>query len=247
MTTRNGKPDPDRGAGAAGDGDESKDALLAAAARLPREIAPRRDLWPAVEAAIEGGAAPGGSPRHGRGLWLGAALAAGAALVAVLSLPALREQLSPQDSDGPAVAVADAPANGGAVGETGPLSSGSPAPGGLVPGSVAPAGFGEEPAAVLRPATFRYSEPGPGYLDARRELAAVLAERLDRLPPAERETLIANIATIRGALEQIDAALGGDPDNELLQQLLISTLQEEVAMLDNVNRATAPMKRRNEL
>jgi anti-sigma factor RsiW len=70
-------------------------ALLAGAAALPREMEPRRDLWPGIAARI---AALGSAGRPGRSWWTPAALAAAAAV-----LMALAAQL-PRQGPGPEVA-----------------------------------------------------------------------------------------------------------------------------------------------
>jgi hypothetical protein len=70
-------------------------ALLAGAAALPREMEPRRDLWPGIAARI---AALGSAGRPGRSWWTPAALAAAAAV-----LMALAAQL-PRRGPGPEVA-----------------------------------------------------------------------------------------------------------------------------------------------
>jgi hypothetical protein len=91
----------------------------------------------------------------------------------------------------------------------------------------------------VRPAAF-----GPGhalgteYVAARQQLAAMLESRVDRLPASARHKLEANLAEIRRASTEINAALELAPGDPLLEELLLSTYQEELAVLASVNQLT---------
>jgi hypothetical protein len=76
---------------------------------------------------------------------------------------------------------------------------------------------------------------GPDYLDARRVVSDNLDEQLARLSPEAREAVQRNMATIREAIEDINLALAEDPDNVLLQQLLIDTYHDELALMRQVD------------
>lgn len=76
---------------------------------------------------------------------------------------------------------------------------------------------------------------GPDYVDAKRGLEENLSEQLDRLPEETREAVQANIETIRLAIEDINKALAKEPDNVLLQKLLLSTYREELALMKHVD------------
>ena len=54
------------------------------------------------------------------------------------------------------------------------------------------------------------------------------------LTPAEREKVAASLATLRRSIGEIEAALGRDPANALLQELLVSSCQEEMRALTAV-------------
>ena len=54
---------------------------------------------------------------------------------------------------------------------------------------------------------------------------------------AEREKVAASLATLRRSITEIEAALGRDPANALLQELLVSSCQEEMRALTAVREA----------
>ena len=77
---------------------------------------------------------------------------------------------------------------------------------------------------------------GPGYDAARRDLLGTLSARIDRLPPDARRQLEKNLAVIRRASAEINAALALSPGDPLLEELLINTYQDELAVLASVNQ-----------
>lgn len=79
----------------------------------------------------------------------------------------------------------------------------------------------------------------PGYLAARQQLSAMLESRIDRLPASARQKLEANLAEIRRATAEINAALALQPGEPLLEELLLNTYQDELAVLASVNDLTA--------
>ncbi|MDH4072682.1 MAG: hypothetical protein OEV41_06200 [Gammaproteobacteria bacterium] len=76
---------------------------------------------------------------------------------------------------------------------------------------------------------------GPDYTDARRVVSSNLAEQLEALSPAARRDVLQNMELIRTAIDDINRALAGDPDNVLLQQLLINTYRDELAFMRQVD------------
>ncbi len=85
---------------------------------------------------------------------------------------------------------------------------------------------------------------GPGYQDARSSLKAQLDEELERLSPEARAEVEKNINTIRAAIDEINNVLVDEPDNILLQELLLSTYREELSVMMKVDRvANAVMLR----
>jgi hypothetical protein len=80
---------------------------------------------------------------------------------------------------------------------------------------------------------------GPAYLANRRMLARELEQRLARLPPEGREQLAKNLAELRRASTEINAALELHPGDPLLEELLFNIYQDEISVLANVDRLTA--------
>lgn len=95
------------------------------------------------------------------------------------------------------------------------------------------------------PLSYAATAFGPGqtlglrYAAAREELASTLSARIDRLPPEARHKLERNLAELRRASAEINAALELSPGDPLLEELLLSTYQEELAVLASVNQLTA--------
>ena len=69
------------------------------------------------------------------------------------------------------------------------------------------------------------------YREMRAGLLADVEKRLETMPAAEREKVAASLATLRRSIGEIEAALGRDPANALLQELLVSSRQEEMRAL----------------
>jgi hypothetical protein len=104
------------------------------------------------------------------------------------------------------------------------------------------------PVLAAAPATFGAGhELGSEYRAARAGLTHDLESRLETLSPEARETVMENLAVIRQAAAEIDAALAQDPGNGLLQQLLLAAYQDELSVLANMQRVTARLPSRNEI
>jgi hypothetical protein len=84
------------------------------------------------------------------------------------------------------------------------------------------------PAAFLRDANYRKQ---------REELVVQVQKRLEGMPPAERAKVAASLKTLSRSITEIEAALGRDPANALLQELLVSSCQEEMRALTAVREA----------
>jgi hypothetical protein len=69
------------------------------------------------------------------------------------------------------------------------------------------------------------------YQKVREELLSEVETRLETMPPEEREKVAASLATLRRSIAEIEAALGRDPANALLQELLVTSRQEEMRAL----------------
>jgi len=72
------------------------------------------------------------------------------------------------------------------------------------------------------------------YRKQREDLVVQVNAKLAAMPPAEREKVAASLATLRRSIQEIEAALGHDPANALLQELLVTSCQEEMRALTTV-------------
>jgi len=88
---------------------------------------------------------------------------------------------------------------------------------------------------------------GMEYQEAHGDLAAQLDDELARLSPESREEVELNLAMIRGAIAQINAALEKEPDNALLQDLLLKTYHEELALMQRVGGLTQHVMSRRDI
>ena len=187
-------------------GSRDKDPLLAQASRLPQDVAPPRDLWPAIAARLSDQVRT--TPR--RFTWP-MALAAGFLVASVSAL-----------------------LTWGLMREPGPVSGGT-----MLAGAAA-----SQPMFV----PVRYgpnSALGESHLKARDELLVQFRQRLDELPPETRETVVKNLAIIQRAASEIDAALAQDPASGMLNELLLSTYQEELQLYSKVVTAGDALMRRS--
>lgn len=109
------------------------------------------------------------------------------------------------------------------------------------------------PAADGRPLTYESASfgdnymLGPNYQDARNTLRAQFDDQLERLTPEEKAELVKNVNAIRSVIEEINRALTNDPDNALLQELLLNTYQEELSLMMKVDGVTKAAMYRNDL
>jgi hypothetical protein len=95
------------------------------------------------------------------------------------------------------------------------------------------------------PATYGASALDASYVDPRYErqravLLRSLQERLATMNPQTRTKVMASLATIEKAKEDLEQALGKDPGNALLQELLVNTYQDEMRVLTDVHEASDP-------
>jgi hypothetical protein len=85
----------------------------------------------------------------------------------------------------------------------------------------------------LMPAALRDTN----YRKQRDALLVEVDDRLKSMPATERDKVSASLATLRRSIGEIEAALGRDPANALLQELLVSSCQEEMRALTAVRDA----------
>lgn len=185
---------------------------------LPRNIAPPRDLWPGIEAQISAGQ----EAARGAGGFTGAArrgwradrmrIFAAAAVIAALAVGIWIGR-----------AVLPGPAGVGPAG-AGPGGAGNPTAASNMTGSDA---SGWHAAYVM----------DSKYTRQRAELVKGLEARLAALPPGSRAKVVASLKAISDSKRDLEAELGKDPSNALLQELLVNTYQDEMRVLTAVHEA----------
>ena len=88
---------------------------------------------------------------------------------------------------------------------------------------------------------------GLEYQEAHRDLSAQLDQELARLSPEARGDVEENLQVIRGAIAEINAALEEEPDRALLQDLLLQTYREELALMQRVGGLTQHVMSRKDI
>ena len=191
------------------DDDKFADTLQERAAQLPTAVAPKRDLWPDIERAINTPAEPARTGFR-QTLWAQAA----AVLLMVGASSALTYTVMKNYMPDPILVV------------------------------------NEPPTLVFKPVSGSFGSQynlGPDYQDVRRDLAANLEAELGNLQPDTRAAVTANIATIRQAINDINLELAEEPDNVLLQELLLSTYRDELALMIKVDEISTATMRRDDI
>ena len=206
------------------DGNERKVSSLG---ELSRNVAPPRDLWPSIAAQISANApaAPLASERR-RLRPTGMQWAALAAVVSALAVGVwLGRSVLPVGSSAPAVVAQEAlnrrAAENGALSR--PATEGIPAasqPQGVDPNSL-PASFVTD----------------PRYTMQRAALIRGLEAQLKTLPPDTQQKVATSLTTIRTSIQDLQDAIGRDPANALLQELLVNSYQDEMRVLTAVHEA----------
>lgn len=193
-------------------------ALLAAAAALPRELAPERDAWPGLRATLatrmtrvaprtDADAGPQAGTHAGRARWLRVqwlrtSLAAAAVLLVVVAgWGALRRVTPHATAPAPAVAV------------TSPT--------------------------VTSPAARSHLAVERDYARAAAELTAQLEATRSRLSPAAVATVERSLATIDSALAEARAALAADPANPDVAYFVTASYEQKLALLRRSTELTS--------
>ncbi|MEO1247854.1 MAG: hypothetical protein AAFX56_19420 [Pseudomonadota bacterium] len=101
------------------------------------------------------------------------------------------------------------------------------------------------PDLVFQQTSFARYDLGPGFQDARDRLSSQLAQELKRLSPEARSEVEQNLEAIRTAILEINSALDAEPDNALLQELLLNTYREELTVMNRVGGLTQNVMTRN--
>ena len=69
-------------------------------------------------------------------------------------------------------------------------------------------------------------------------MIGALEAQLNTLPLETQQKVATSLKTIRSSMKDIQAALGRDPANALLQELLVNTYQDEMRVLTAVHEAS---------
>lgn len=86
---------------------------------------------------------------------------------------------------------------------------------------------------------------GSLYRSAQGDYQTALDEELDRLSAEDRAEIEANLALIEDAIAEINAALQDNPDNVLLQELLLKSYREQHTLTRRVGALTQQMARKD--
>ncbi len=100
---------------------------------------------------------------------------------------------------------------------------------------------------VFEQASFggRYSL-GPGFQDARDALLTDLDVELQRLPLDSQQNIKANLRLVEGAILDLNRALEEYPENSQLQDRLLRSYREELALLRRVSALSRNVSVRND-
>ena len=88
---------------------------------------------------------------------------------------------------------------------------------------------------------------GSGFQDARNALVAELEVELKRLSPETRAEIETNVELVHKAIFDINQALEQEPGNVLLQERLLRTYHEELALLRRIGGLTRNVMMRNDI
>ncbi len=111
--------------------------------------------------------------------------------------------------------------------------------------AAAPVQVAVTPDLMFEQASFARYDLGPGFQDARIRLRSQLDDELARLSPEARSEVEENLESIRLAIREINTALEAEPDNVLLQELLLRTYRDELTVMRRVGGLTQDVMTRN--
>jgi hypothetical protein len=203
---------------------------------LSQDVAPPRDLWPSISAQINEQGTPSARNRgRSRLLPTGMQWAALAAVVSALAVGLwLGRSVLPANGGQSPVNVATnggpATVNGSANVGANQQGSATPAPGDATPGGTQPNGGQQVLASSF--------VTDPRYTMQREAMVRELEGQLKGLPVETQQKVAASLTTIRASMKDIQAAMGRDPANALLQELLVNTYQDEMRVLTAVHEAS---------
>ena len=214
------------------DGNKRK---LGSLGELSRNVAPPRDLWPSIAAQIAANAPPASLASERRRLRpTGMQWAALAAVVSALAVGIwLGRSVLPSQ---PAVVAEEALNRRAAENAASNLTANA----GLPPSRPATEGLPAGPNVTTAidpnsvPASF---VTDPRYTMQRAALIRGLEAQLKTLPPDTQQKVTTSLTTIRTSIQELQDAIGRDPANALLQDLLVNSYQDEMRVLTAVHEA----------
>ncbi|HYX73878.1 MAG TPA: hypothetical protein VE819_04270 [Steroidobacteraceae bacterium] len=182
---------------------------LASLRELPQAIEPAHDLWPGIESRLAALPPEASAAQGAKPAYRRALRLRWLAAAAMVACVAV------------GVWIGRSLLPGGPVGGAPPIAASRPAAIGLGPTAFDAAYVSD-----------------PRYERQRRALVRALQERLAALPPPARAKVSASLAAVEKAKKDLEQALGQDPGNALLQELLINTYQDEMRVLTDVHEAS---------
>jgi hypothetical protein len=201
---------------------------------LSRNVAPPRDLWPEIAAQITAAnASPDATAGERRRLRpTGMQWAALAAVVAALAVGIwLGRSVMPMAGE-------DALNRRTAQNQTQSQRPSDSAPLGTPLSRPATEGLPKGTSGAVDPNSQSASfVTDPRYTMQRAALIRGLEEQLKTLPPESQQKVASSLATIRTSIQELQDALGKDPANALLQELLVNSYQDEMRVLTAVHEA----------
>jgi hypothetical protein len=181
---------------------------------LPLDIAPPRDLWRGIEARLGQGSRDSAARANGARQGIEPARRFGrAARMRIFAAAAMIAMLAVGIWIGRAVL---------------PVPGKPPAGVGVNASNVTPSEHGAWRAAYIMDSK---------YTRERAELVKDLEARLAALPPESRAKVMSSLQAINDSKRDLEAELGKDPSNALLQELLVNTYQDEMRVLTAVHEA----------
>ena len=206
--------------------DNDRQKRVASLRDLPRSVQPPRDLWAGIEAQLVSPAAvatekpPVATRSTARNLanlrWMAAA-----AVIAALAVGMwIGRSVLPNGtgSTAPPIIAKNPPL-------TNPVSPGSAGQNSLIEGT--------DHGGAFQAAYFA----DPKYRQTRADLLKSVEAKINTLPPDSRQKVISSLQTIHRSMKDLEDALGKDPSNVLLQELLFNTYQDEMRVLTTVHEA----------
>ena len=206
--------------------DNDKQKRVTSLRDLPQSVQPPRDLWAGIEAQLVSPAAvavqkpPVATRSTARNLanlrWMAAA-----AVIAALAVGMwIGRSVLPNGtgSTAPPIIAKNPPL-------TNPMSPGSAGQNSLIEGT--------DHGGAFQAAYFA----DPKYRQTRADLLKSVEAKINTLPPDSRQKVISSLQTIHRSMKDLEDALGKDPSNVLLQELLFNTYQDEMRVLTTVHEA----------